>query len=247
MNRLHVELKLRGLRAQLGDALRRGAPVVAMLRGAIADLEYQTRLSDLEFLRKGLRLLYRDLHFSLLLRLHPWLILPRDFFCHAAHVVAPGLLGKIIVTADGRAGRIAEVVVGEVDRNTDLSKDIHPEDLAGRLALSGNAPEGCASVFCVSDHRVSRIAITAITPLDGVNVMEAQAGTPPDSDGQFRGPAVMNALGLVRRNQGNDVTRHQSAIRIATDLQASPLVVGRPWRPRLGRTTGLWRWTVPRR
>ena len=245
MNRIRVELRIRGLRAQLGDALRRGAPVDAMLRGTIADLEAHARQSDPEFLKRSLRLLYRDFHFSLLLQAHPWLILSRDFFCQPAHVVAPDLLSKIIVTGDGRAGRIAEVVVGEDDRSSDLNGGIHTEDLAGRLALSGNTPEGCACILCVHDREISRIAITAIAPLGGVPVMEAQAGVPPDSDGKFRGSAVVKALGLLRRHQGNDVTRRQSAIRIASDLQAKPLVVGRPWRPRSGRPTGLWRWTVP--
>lgn len=247
MNRLHVELRIRALRAQLGDALRHGAPVIAMLRGTVAELERQTPLPDLALLRARLRMLYQDLHFSLLLRANPWLILPKDFFRDAADVVAPRLLSKVIVTADGRAGRISEVVAtGNAPGTGDIRAGL-TEDAAGRLTLPSDPSKTCASILCVSGASTSCVAVTAIAPLDGAAVMEAQAGEPPDDDGLFHGPAVAGALGLAQRHQGTDVTRRQSPIRVASDLQSSPLVLGQSWRPGPSRGSSLWRWAVPRR
>jgi DNA-3-methyladenine glycosylase len=247
MNRLHVELKLRTLRAQVGDRLRRGAPVMATLRKAIAELEAHTRVPDLPFMRQRLRVALKDWHFSLLLRANPWLMLQRGFFRRPAAVVAPALLSKVIVTADGRAGRIAEVSVDERGTDDSTSNSPHSTDLAGRLVLTGETPERCAGLMCVCDSQPSKVVITAIEPLEGSAVMEAQAGIPPDKEGLYRGSAVVFALGLSRRHQGGDVTEHKGAIRIAWDLQVPPLVLGQARSVRRNRVARVWRWGLPRR
>jgi hypothetical protein len=233
MNRLHVELKLRTLRAQVGDRLRRGAPVMATLRKAIAELEAHTRVPDLPFMRQRLRVALKDWHFSLLLRANPWLMLQRGFFRRPAAVVAPALLSKVIVTADGRAGRIAEVSVDERGTDDSTSNSPHSTDLAGRLVLTGETPERCAGLMCVCDSQPSKVVITAIEPLEGSAVITTLA--------------VVFALGLSRRHQGGDVTEHKGAIRIAWDLQVPPLVLGQARSVRRNRVARVWRWGLPRR
>lgn len=247
MNRLHVELKLRALRAQVGDRLRRGAPVMATLRKAIAELETHTRVPDLQFMRERLSIALKDWHFSLLLRANPWLIVQRGFFHRPAAVVAPSLLSKVIVTADGRAGRITEVSVEERCTAGSTSSAPQGTDLAGRLVLTDEKSERCAGLMCVCDSEPSKVVITAIEPLEGAVVMEAQAGTPPDEEGLYRGAAVVSALGLARRHQGSDVTERKGAIRVAWDLQAPPLVLGQARVVQRKRVARVWRWGLPRR
>lgn len=245
MSRLQVELKVRALRAQIGERLRRGAPVVAALKRAVAELEAQTRRRDLDFLRARLSAMLKDWQFNLLLRANPWLILQKGFFRHSAHVVAPHLLSKIIVMADGRAGRIAEVRVKE----SSFAHDIQPrsDHRAGRLVLNDELVQQEASVTCIDHGQPSMVVIQAIKPVEGAAVMEAQAGAPPDKHGLFRGSRVVASLGLASRHQGTDVTRRQSPIRIAWDFQAPPLVLGQARRSRKSRTARIWSWGVPRR
>lgn len=244
MSRLLVEWKVRGLRAQIGERMRSGAPVVALLRCAVAELEAQTRLPDMDFLRERLLAMLEDWRFSLLLRANPWLILQKGFFRHSADVVAPHLLSKVIVTTDGRAGRIAEVAAVAGDDDARLPPS--PRH-AGRLQLSGDAWRCCASISCVCDSRASSVLIRAIEPLEGRALMQAQAGTHPDADGFFRGAEVVSALGLKPRHQGSDVTRRRSAVRIAWDLQPPPLVLGEARGSRQRRGGRIWSWGLPRR
>ena len=245
MSRLHVELKVRALRAQIGERLRRGAPVVAALRHAVADLEAQTRRPDLDFLRARLSAMFKDWQFNLLLRANPWLILQKGFFRHSADVVAPHLLSKIIVMADGRAGRIAEVRVKEPSSEDGV--DRRAERRAGQLVLKDDRSQQEASVTCIHHGQPSMVIIQAIEPVEGAAVMEAQAGAPPDEHGLFRGSKVVASLGLASRHEGSDVTRRRSPIRIAWDLQSPPLVLGQARRSRKNRAARVWSWGVPRR
>jgi len=248
MSRLQLELKVRALRAQIGDRLRRGAPVVAALGNAVAELEAQTRRPDLDFLRIRLAEMLKDWHFSLLLRANPWLILQKGFFRHSADVVAPHLLSKVIVTADGRAGRIAEVLVKEPDvDDNDTTLAAKPTARAGRLILSGDASEQHASVTCVCEGQPSTVIIQAIEPVEGMAVMAAEAGVSPHAQGVFEGADVVSSLGLTHRHHGNDVTLRRSAVRIAWDLQSPPLVVGQVRRSRKHRAARMWSWGLPRR
>jgi DNA-3-methyladenine glycosylase len=245
MSRLRIELKLRALRAQLGARFRHGAPVMDHLRDAVAALEQQTADSDLDYLRQRLQFVLNDWHLSLLIRANPWLILQRDLYAQSAQKVGPALLGHVIVTSDGRAARITEVVASDKAPERTALSDLRPgrRDLAGTLFLPDETGAQPVVIVCGDVDDLSSVAITSIEPLEGLALMAGACGLTVAEALVFHGHAVACALGLSHRHHGMDLTRRQSDIRIASILQASPLVIGEA---RRRRTAGReWRWGIP--
>lgn len=248
MSREHIELKVRSLRAQLGERLRSGAPVIARLRRAIDELEGQTAMAERGYLRERLQSLLDDWHITLLVRANPWLILQREFYRPSAQVVSPGLLGNVIITGDGRAARIAEVVACDDAPPANALAPIMRSrtQLAGRLFLSHEHGAPRASILCGHASGVTMASVTRIEPLEGIALMVAEGGELANGAGTFQGEAVVHALGLGHRHHGADLTRRQSPVRIASLLQASPLAIGQPRRSRRAPSGREWRWTLPR-
>lgn len=246
MSRLRIELKLRGLRAELGAQFRRGAPVIGSLRSAVMALEQQAAGADLEYLRERLQSLLQDWRLSLLVRANPWLILQRELYAQSAQKVGPALLGNVIVTGDGRAARITEVIASDQPPPDAVmaTLKVRGPELAGRLCLVGEKGSRHAQVLCGHASEISTVTITGIEPLEGLALMAGACELPETEAEAFHGADIVRALGLMDRHHGSDLTRRQNDIRIASILQASPLAIGQARRRRP--STREWHWGIPR-
>lgn len=245
MSRLRTELKLRALRAQLGARFRRGLPVVGNLRHAVIALEQQTARADLDYLRDRLQTLLQDWRLSLLVRANPWLILQRELYAQSAQRVGPALLGNIILTGDARAARITEVVASDRPPAAGVLARMRGrrKDWAGRLCMTEHDGIRQASILCGEANELSTLTLTGIQPLEGCSLMAGACGVNEESADMFHGGSVACALGLTSRHHGLDLTRRQSAIRIASILQASPLAVGKA--SAVKTAAREWRWRIP--
>ncbi|MHB1536581.1 MAG: DNA-3-methyladenine glycosylase, partial [Acidimicrobiales bacterium] len=156
--------------------------------------------------------------------------------CYAgdALLVAPRLLNKVVVRADGRAGRIVEV---EAYRGRD-----DPASHAYRGRTARNAamfgPPGllyvyfsygmhwCANVVCGRDGEAQAVLLRSLEPIDGLEAMRAARWRAHrvQRDGDLcRGPArLCQALGIDGRLDGADLRSGAAGIWLADDGMAPP-------------------------
>jgi DNA-3-methyladenine glycosylase len=178
----------------------------------------------------------------------------RELVARDARVVAPYLLGKLLVRDDGRAARIVEVeaYLGEAD----------PASHAFRGRTARNAtmfgPAGhlyvyftygmhwCANVVCGDDGSAAAVLLRAASPVAGLDrMLEARAGR--GGVELASGPAKLcQALGLERSFDGTDLLDPSSRIALLDDGVAPPRRPGRSTRVgiRAGREHH-WRYWVP--
>ncbi|RAO77266.1 hypothetical protein [Dyella jiangningensis] len=240
MSHLRTELRIRALRAQLGAQFRRHGPVIDTLRLSVMELEQQTDDRDVDYLHERLAGVLHKWRINLLIQANPWLILQRAFYSRPSQLVGPDLLGNIIVTDDGRAARIAEVVTSEA-APTD-SASLLPTDAVGQLVVSAESHEPKVCVLCGHPPDTSAVALASIEPLEGLALMAAQA---PSTEAEaFNGASIVRALGLEDRSRAIDVTHRRSAVQIASILQPVPLAIGRPKRNRRNGHPREWRWSI---
>jgi len=240
MSHLRTELRIRALRAQLGAQFRRHGPVIDTLRLSVMELERQTEDRDVDYLHERLTGVLHKWRINLLIQANPWLILQRAFYSRPSQLVGPSLLGNIIVTDDGRAARIAEVVTSE-ETPSDTASMV-PSDAVGQLVISTESHEPKVCVLCGRPPDTSMVALASIEPLEGLALMASQA-TATDAE-TFNGSSIVRALGLENRPRAIDVTHRRSAIQIASILQTVPLAIGRPKRSRRNGHPREWRWSI---
>lgn len=172
--------------------------------------------------------------------------------------LAPRLLGKLVVRADGRAGRILEV---EAYRGTDDPASHAYRGPTPRTATMWGPPghlyvyftygmHFCANVVCGPPGQAAAVLLRALEPVAGVGAMRAarrggRATEPPDRD-LCRGPArLCQALGIARALDGADLVSGD-AVWLADDgtpPPAHPTVT-----TRVGirvATEAPWRWAWP--
>lgn len=184
-----------------------------------------------------------------------WQALPRDFYRRHPTVVAPELLNKIMVRADGRAGRIVEVEAyagsedpaahsfrGPTARNATMfgeaghlyvysSYGIH----WGSNAVCGEAGEGVG------------VLLRALEPLRGLEAMRAVRPAARRDRDLASGPGRLSqAMGITGELDGADLVTADCGIAIASDGMPPPRrpAVG----PRIGISRAVefpWRWHVP--
>ncbi|MBM7124030.1 DNA-3-methyladenine glycosylase [Dyella flava] len=179
----------------------------------------------------------------------------RAFFARAATVVAQQLLNKILVSADGRAGRIVEVeaYLGAVDpashtfRGRTLSNAVMfgpPGHMYVRFTygmhwccncVSGPVGGGCG------------VLIRALEPLHGLEQMRAVRPRITRDRDLCRGPArLTEAMGISGIQNGIDLVGASEGFTIVDDGMAPPRnPVGGP---RIGISQGKdlpLRWSVP--
>lgn len=175
---------------------------------------------------------------------------PRSFFARDPRVVAPELLGLVLVAADGRAGRIVEVEAYADD-------DPAAHSFGGRTARNDSmfGPPGhlyvyrsyglhwCANVVCATPGVGAGVLLRALEPMAGLEAMRAARGSRIVDRDLCRGPGrLAQAMGISGADDGLDLLAKGSrfALRraVATpthDVHATPRIgiskaVDAPWR-----------------
>jgi DNA-3-methyladenine glycosylase len=166
--------------------------------------------------------------------------LSRAFYNRDTRLVAPDLLGKILVRRQGRkllTARIVEVeaypgagdpashtFIGRTPRNAVL---FGPPGYAYVYFIYGN--HFCLNVSCMPDGVGGGILFRAVEPIRGIEEMFKLREIDKDSDLRrlTSGPGRMaEAFGITReRDNGKDLTSSRSDLYIADDGSEAPLIL----------------------
>ena len=166
----------------------------------------------------------------------PGRVLPRAIFDASPELVAPRLLGKLLVhrTATGLlAGRIVEVeaYLGPHNRPPDPAAHAHRGPTPRNQVLFG--PPGhayvyaiygryfCMNISCESEGRAGCVLLRALEPVAGMRRMAANRGLSANAPARqlTSGPSrLCQALGLTRMSHnGICVTSAQSMLQVRDD------------------------------
>ncbi|HEX6392169.1 MAG TPA: DNA-3-methyladenine glycosylase [Acidimicrobiales bacterium] len=183
--------------------------------------------------------------------------LGRAFLSESSLVVAQGLLNKLLVAADGRAGRIIEVEAyrGQQDPASHAFRGRTPRNKAmfeagGHLYVYFSyGMHWCANVVCGHEGEAQAVLLRALAPERGVETMRAARWTTQAhrSDRDLcRGPGrLCQAMGIDKSLDGIDMTTGSSPLWIEDDGTPPPAeIVGTP---RIGISVATelpWRFTV---
>lgn len=184
----------------------------------------------------------------------PGEVLPRSFFHRDAREVAPVLLNKLLVCADGRAGRIVEVeaYVGAIDPAAHTFRGKTPRNAVmfgppGHMYVYFTyGMHWCANVVCGDVGEGSGVLIRALEPVAGIERMrEARPRVKRDRE-LCSGPArLAQAMGITGEQNGIDLVRARDGYTVLDDGTAAP--ENAPGSARIGIREGtdlLWRWLV---
>lgn len=183
--------------------------------------------------------------------------LGRGFFSGSSVDVAPRLLNKLLVTADGRAGRIVEVEAyrGEHDPASHAYRGRTPRNLVmfgppGHLYVYFSyGVHWCANVVCGPEGEAQAVLLRALDPVAGADLMRAARWSKQkrqvDRD-LCRGPGrLCQALGIDRALDGADLVEGE-ALWLASDGCEPPAAPASG--PRVGISVAVdvpWRYWVP--
>jgi DNA-3-methyladenine glycosylase len=182
-------------------------------------------------------------------------LLPRTFFEASPELVAPRLLGKVLVHRTGAgllAGRIveAEAYLGPHNHPPDPAAHAHRGPTPRNLVLFGRAGHAyvyaiygryfCMNISCETAGRAGCVLLRALEPLSGMEQMALHRGLIANGLSREKlarqltsGPSrLCQALGLTRlTHNGLDVTDAASVLQVRDDgYSASDVLVT----PRIG-------------
>lgn len=184
---------------------------------------------------------------------------PRAFYERDALVVAPELLGKVLVrTVEGvrRAGRIVEVEAyrGVDDPASHAYRGMTPRTATmfgpgGRLYVYlSYGMHHCANVVCGPEGEAMAVLMRALQPIDGLAAMAAARGPAARGpDDYCSGPGKLGqAMALDRALDGADLVTGDRDVTVVDDGVAPHPAPARSGR--IGLSAGAempWRWWVP--
>ena len=176
--------------------------------------------------------------------------MPRSFYERHPAEVAPDLLGKILMGADGRSGRIVEVEAyhGADDPAAHSYRGPTPRNAtmfgpAGHLYVYFTyGMHWCANASCGHGNGV---LIRALEPLTGIERMRASRPKAKRDTDLCSGPArLAQALSITGANDGADLVSGDQGFRILADGTAPAEATAST---RIGISKAmehLWRWYV---
>ena len=170
--------------------------------------------------------------------------------------MAPELLNKVLLTGDGRAGRIVEV---EAYRGADDPGSHGHRGPTSRTAAMFGPPgrlyvyftygiHWCANVVVEADGTCAAVLLRALTPLRGLEAMRVARGAAARRRRDLcSGPAKLTqALGLDGSHDGADLVTADRGVAVVDDGRLPPSAPVRTTRVGISRGTDLlWRWYVP--
>ncbi len=160
--------------------------------------------------------------------------LTRDFFAGDSVEMAPRLLNKLMVTSDGRIGRIIEVEAyrGEEDPASHAYRGPSSRNQAmfgppGHLYVyMSYGVHWCANVVCGRVGQARAVLLRALSPVAGLDLMRAArwvAQRRQDDRDLCRGPGrLCQAMGIDRSYDGYDLAGRGARLWLAADGMEPP-------------------------
>ena len=181
--------------------------------------------------------------------------LPRSFYRRDPRIVAPELLNKVLLSTDGRSGRIVEVEAycGEIDpaAHTYRGKTARNATMFGppgfMYVYFTYGMHWCCNAVCGDDGEGYGVLIRALEPLTGLEQMRAARPRARRDRDLCNGPGrLTQAMAITGIQDGIDLVVAQDGFTVFDDGVAPPQHVAGCARIGISRATDLpWRWYVP--